>query len=165
MLLNDLGSIYYDYFKQSYQLTIACRFFGFRAKSTDHWCIFAAIKYLSDWIFKDVLEALSCQSAAFLIQAINSSKLLLYFALWHWCALSWLRWSQIYFISNEDKKCPRNNSMNLIIPLNHIISTLLMALVSVDFSATEKVIKKISVLGYASGLNLAYSSWPAVSLI
>jgi len=42
--------------------------------------------------------------------------------------------------------------------------TFLSALSSVDFSTTENVIKKISVLGYASGLNRVYYYCPAVSL-
>ena len=71
---------------------------------------------------------------------------------------------EINFISNKHTNCSRYTCPNLLIPLYIVKGTFLMALTNDDFSVTAKVIKKISVLGYASGRRRAYYSCPAVSL-
>lgn len=100
-----------------------------------------------------------------MVKAIDPLQLFSDFFLTHASILSVLGSPQINFVANKHYEGSRHSCFDFRIPLNiNELVTFLMALVSVDFSVTAKVMRKISEFGYASGRNLANYYCPAVSL-
>ena len=82
-----------------------------------------------------------------MIETVDATQLLLDFCLGKARILASLGEPEIDLVAHEDYEGSRHCPMYFFIPLHFIIITLLIALTKVDFSATEKVIRKISVLG------------------
>jgi hypothetical protein len=107
--------------------------------------VFPTIENLPDWVLEYLLESLPCQCTAFLINAIDSLESLSNLCFSQRSTLSKLWWSQIYFVTNQDKRSSRNSLMHFIVSLNNKNSTFFITLIRVDLFTTEVVIKKKSV--------------------
>ncbi len=105
---------------------------------------------------------MSSQSTAFKISTFSNTYLLPYFSLAHCVCIG--STPKINFITNKHNNCTWHTLPDLLMPLYTCKSTFLIAFTSDDFSVTAKVIKNMSVLGYARGRRRAYYSCPAVSL-
>ena len=71
--------------------------------------------------------------------------------------------SKVNFVANEYNSSTGHALNYLRIPLYKIIITFFRALTKDSGAVTEKVIKKISVPGYANCRRVLYYYWPAVS--
>lgn len=154
--------------QESNQLTIATRTVVFTHLLT-FWLI-TVTKDSTYRLLKYLLQSFTGKSTALKIFAL---QLTLYDSLcsffgdrcWFWifCIFAG-RLSQIDFIAHKYFDSWRNYILDLREPLHKLNVTFFLALVKDEGYTTEKAIRKTSVPGYASGLNLPNSSWPAVSL-